>query len=64
MDPTLTLAQNVVGHHVRSTIVDGRIVMKDREFLTVDIEKLRADVRQHYPRMIERYEKAIQLTSG
>lgn len=44
--------------------VDGKIVMKDREFLTVDIEKLRADVKQRYPRMIDRYERAIQLTSG
>jgi 5-methylthioadenosine/S-adenosylhomocysteine deaminase len=47
-DPTITLAQNVVGRHVCSTIVDGRVVMKDREFLTVDIEKLRADVKQRY----------------
>jgi len=64
MDPTITLAQNVVGHHVRSTIVDGKVVMKDREFLTVDVEKMRADVKQRYPRMIDRYEKAILLTSG
>jgi 5-methylthioadenosine/S-adenosylhomocysteine deaminase len=64
MDPTITLAQNVVGHHVRTTIVDGKVVMKEREFLTVDIEKLRADVKQRYPRMIDRYEKAILLTSG
>jgi 5-methylthioadenosine/S-adenosylhomocysteine deaminase len=54
----------VVGHHVRTTIVDGKVVMRDREFLTVDIEKMRADVKQRYPRMIDRYEKAIQLTSG
>jgi 5-methylthioadenosine/S-adenosylhomocysteine deaminase len=60
----MTLAQNVVGHHVRTTIVDGRVVMKDREFLTVDVEKMRADVKQRYPRMIDRYEKAILLTSG
>lgn len=64
MDPTLTLAQNVIGHHVRSTIVDGKVVMKDREFLTVDIAKMRADVKERYPGMIERYEKAILLTSG
>jgi hypothetical protein len=44
--------------------VDGKVVMKDREFLTVDIGKIRADVMQRYPRMIDRYEKAILLTSG
>jgi hypothetical protein len=30
----------------------------------VGIEKLRADVRQRYPWMIDRDEKAILLTSG
>jgi 5-methylthioadenosine/S-adenosylhomocysteine deaminase len=64
MDPVVTLGQNVIGHHVRSTIVDGRVVMKDREFLTVDTEKMRADVKERYPVLISRYEKALQLTSG
>ncbi|MGD0798465.1 MAG: amidohydrolase family protein [Acidobacteriaceae bacterium] len=64
MDPTITLGQNVIGHHVRSTIVDGRVVMKDREFLTVDIEKMKANVKERYPIIISRYEKAILLTSG
>jgi 5-methylthioadenosine/S-adenosylhomocysteine deaminase len=64
MDPTLTLAQNTVGMNVRSTIVDGKIVMKEREFLTVDIPQMRADVKERYPRMIDRFEKAIQLPNG
>ncbi len=64
MDPVITLGQNVVGHHVRTTIVDGKVVMKDREFKTIDIEKMRADVMERYPGIISRYEKAIQLTSG
>ena len=64
MDPVVTLGQNVVGHHVRSTIVNGKVVMKDREFKTVDTEKLRADVKQRYPGIISRYEKAILMTSG
>ena len=64
MDPTITLGQNTIGHHVRSTIVDGKVVMKEREFQTVDIEKMRADVKARYPVIIDRYEKAILLTSG
>jgi len=64
MDPVITLGQNVVGHHVRTTIVDGKVVMKDREFLTVDMAKMQASVKQRYPGIIERYEKAILLTSG
>jgi 5-methylthioadenosine/S-adenosylhomocysteine deaminase len=64
MDPVLTLGQNVVGHHVRTTVVNGKVVMKDREFLTVDIGKMRANVNERYPQIIERYERAILLTSG
>jgi 5-methylthioadenosine/S-adenosylhomocysteine deaminase len=64
MDPVVTLGQNVVGHHVRSTIVNGKVVMKDREFKTVDMEKMRAEVKERYPGIISRFEKAIQLTSG
>ena len=63
-DPTITLAQNVIGHHVRTTIVNGKVVMKDREFLTLDIEKMRASVKERYPGIISRYEKAISMTSG
>jgi 5-methylthioadenosine/S-adenosylhomocysteine deaminase len=59
MDPTITLGQNVIGHHVRTAIVDGRVVMKDREFVTVDLKEMRARVKQRYPIMIDRYEKAI-----
>jgi 5-methylthioadenosine/S-adenosylhomocysteine deaminase len=59
MDPTVTIGQNVVGHHIRSVVVDGRVVMKNREFLTVDMESIRARVRERYPTIVQRYEKAI-----
>jgi 5-methylthioadenosine/S-adenosylhomocysteine deaminase len=59
MDPTITLAQNVVGENVRTVVVDGRVVMKDREFLTVDIGAMRARVSARYPLIIRRYEDAI-----
>jgi len=58
-DPTITLGQNVVGHHVRTVVIDGRVVMKDREFLTIDTEAMRARVRQRYPGIIERYRQAL-----
>jgi len=44
--------------------VNGKVVMKDREFKTVDTEKMRAEVKERYPGIISRYEKAILLTSG
>jgi 5-methylthioadenosine/S-adenosylhomocysteine deaminase len=59
MDPTITLAQNVVGQNVRTVIVDGRVVMKDREFTTVDVAEMQARVKARYPQIISRYESAI-----
>lgn len=59
MDPTITLGQNVIGHHVHTVVVDGRVVMKDRQFLTVDVERMRAQAMLRHPLIIERYEKAI-----
>jgi 5-methylthioadenosine/S-adenosylhomocysteine deaminase len=58
-DPTITLGQNVVGHHVQSVVVDGRLVMKNREFLTIDVEQMRASVHLRYPGIIERYKRAL-----
>jgi hypothetical protein len=40
-------------------VVDGRVVMKDRKFLTVDIGAMRARVTARYPLIIRRYEDAI-----
>jgi 5-methylthioadenosine/S-adenosylhomocysteine deaminase len=59
MDPTITLGQNVIGHHVRTVVVDGRVVMKDRQFLTIDLEPMRSRMKKQYPLIIERYERAI-----
>ena len=58
-DPTVTLGQNTVGMNVRTVIIDGRIVMKDRQFLTVDLAKLRPQMEQRYPILMERFDKAI-----
>lgn len=34
------------GHDVAATIIDGRVVMENRRLLTLDVEKVMADVRQ------------------
>lgn len=58
-DPLITLGQNTIGHHVRTVVVDGRVVMKDRQFLTVDMERLRRKMDVRYPVLLDRFDKAI-----
>lgn len=58
-DPLITLGQNTIGHHVRTVVVDGRVVMKDRQFLTVDMERMRRKMNERYPVLLDRFDKAI-----
>ncbi|MGB6942327.1 MAG: amidohydrolase family protein [Bryobacteraceae bacterium] len=58
-DPAITLGQNTIGHHVRTVVVDGRVVMKDRQFLTVDMERMRSRMNERYSVILERFDKAI-----
>lgn len=58
-EPVITLGQNAVGHNVRTVIVDGKVVMKDRQFLTIDIQKLHERMERRYPIIMERFDRAI-----
>lgn len=58
-DPLFTAANTVVGRDVRSVIVDGRVVMKEREFTALDTERLRARLRERHPALMERFEAAV-----
>ncbi|QOV19198.1 amidohydrolase [Blautia liquoris] len=60
--PHLTPSQNLVntiveaanGHDVTDSIIDGRIVMKNREVLTLDEEKIRREAQLHMESIIKR----------
>jgi 5-methylthioadenosine/S-adenosylhomocysteine deaminase len=59
-DPLFTAANTTVGRDVRTVIIDGRVVMKNREILTVDMEKLKNRLAQRLPRLMQRLEKLTQ----
>ena len=58
-DPIITLAESAVGRDVRTVVIDGRIVMKDRELLTIDLEPMRERVRHQYKTIMNRFDLAI-----
>lgn len=59
VDPVITLAQNCVGRDVRTVIIDGRIVMKDRQFQTIDLESMHRRVNEQYVSLMNRYHQAL-----
>ncbi|MGB2665349.1 MAG: amidohydrolase family protein [Candidatus Acidiferrum sp.] len=58
-DPVITAAEHTVGRDVQTVIIDGRIVMKDRQLLTVDLGPMRERVTKQYALIMERFDKAI-----
>lgn len=57
--PSFTVANNVVGRDVRTVIINGRVVMRDREYLTVDIDAVRAKVGTHLKTLMGRYDAIV-----
>ena len=58
-DPLFVAATVVVGRDVRSVIIDGKLVMKEREILTVDMEALRARLQRQAPEIMARFEALV-----
>jgi 5-methylthioadenosine/S-adenosylhomocysteine deaminase len=58
-DPVIALAEHTVGRDVRTVIIDGHVVMKDREFTTIDLEPMRQKAADRYRGIMERFDKAV-----
>ena len=52
-------ANMIVGRDVRTAVIDGKLVMKEREILTVHVEAMRAKLKERLPAIMERFERAI-----
>ena len=58
-DPLITLAESAVGRDVRTVIVDGEVVMKDGELLTLDLGPMRELIGRKYGSFMSRFDRAI-----
>ena len=54
--------QQIMAHGVLSTpgvVIDGKVVMRERQMLTLDMEKLRARLAKHHPRLMARFDAEV-----
>jgi 5-methylthioadenosine/S-adenosylhomocysteine deaminase len=59
-DPLITAAEHTVGRDVQTVIIDGRVIMKDRRLLTVDLAPMRDRVEKQYGGIMERFDRVIR----
>lgn len=55
-DPYFVAANTVVGRDVKSVVIDGKLVMKDRALLTVDREEIDRRLAERLPALMERFD--------
>jgi 5-methylthioadenosine/S-adenosylhomocysteine deaminase len=64
-DPAASLVYSARASDARTVICDGRLLMRDRELLTLDLERIRARVGESMARLAHRVpESRIQLYRG
>jgi 5-methylthioadenosine/S-adenosylhomocysteine deaminase len=58
-DPLYIAAHCILGRDVRTVIVDGKLVMKEREMLTIDMDRLRSRYLTDRARIMARFDAAV-----
>lgn len=58
-EPLFVASSLTLGRDVRDVIVDGRLVMRNREILTVDIAELRARLSKRVPEIMARFDSMV-----
>jgi 5-methylthioadenosine/S-adenosylhomocysteine deaminase len=58
-DPLFVAASILVGRDVSTVIVDGRLVMKDREMIGIDQEAIKAKLKERLPAISGRFERLV-----
>jgi len=58
-DPLFVAASVVVGRDVDTVLVDGQVVMRKRELVGVDVERIEARLKERMPVISERFERLI-----
>jgi 5-methylthioadenosine/S-adenosylhomocysteine deaminase len=58
-DPLFTASTTVVGRDVRTVVIDGKVVMKDREILTIDVEEIKARLAKRRPEIMAKFEAMV-----
>ena len=60
MDPLVTLAESATGRDVRHVIMDGRMAMRDRQILTMDLAPMRERMARQYAKTMDGFDAAIR----
>jgi 5-methylthioadenosine/S-adenosylhomocysteine deaminase len=53
-DLAATLVHSARSSDVRTTIVDGRVLMRDRELLTIDVPSVAGELSKRLPALLDR----------
>ena len=56
-DPYFAVVNLLTGNDVKTTIIDGKVVMKDKVIQTINEEKLKDGIKERVPKIMEKFSK-------